>query len=109
MLLNDPQFVEAARVLAARAMRRGGARPAEWLEFAFRLSTSRQPTEVERQILLAEYADRVREFRGNETLASAYLTQAAREGQPDLDAAQWAACAAVCSLILNLDESMSAS
>ncbi|MBN79589.1 MAG: hypothetical protein CMJ70_05570 [Planctomycetaceae bacterium] len=109
VLLNDPQFVEAARVLAARAMRRGGSRPGEWLAFAFRLATSRQPTEVERQILLSEYADRVREFRGNKALANAYLTQAARDAQPGLDAAQWAACAAVCSLILNLDESISAS
>ncbi|MEE3373458.1 MAG: DUF1553 domain-containing protein [Planctomycetota bacterium] len=109
VLLNDPQFVEAARQLASRAMRRGGRQPAEWLEFAFRLATSRQATAVERDILLAEYADRVREFRGNDTLAIAYLTQTARDATPDLDPAQWAACAAVCSLILNLDESISAS
>ncbi|MBB74940.1 MAG: hypothetical protein CMJ75_10555 [Planctomycetaceae bacterium] len=109
VLLNDPQFVEAARYLAVRAMRRGGRQPGEWLEFAFRLATSRRATADERRILQAEYADRVREFRGNEAFAGAYLTRAARDMAPDLDPAQWAACAAVCSLILNLDESISSS
>ena len=109
VLLNDPQFVEAARVMAARAMRQGGQRPSEWLGFAFRLATSRQATQVERQILLDEYEDRLGEFRTNTVRARSYLTDQAVKADPGLDAAEWAACAAVCSLILNLDESISSS
>ena len=109
VLLNDPQFVEAARVLAARAMRRGGSQPSRWLEFAFRLATSRQATEVERQILLDEYKDRLGEFRTDTVRARSYLTEQAVKLDSDLDVAEWAACAAACSLILNLDESISAS
>ena len=41
VLLNGPQFVEAARALAERAMREGGDTPPERLGFAFRLATSR--------------------------------------------------------------------
>src|SRR5205085_10068897 len=51
VLLNDPTFVEAARVLAQRAMT-GGATDGERVEFAFRRATSRRPDDVERGVLL---------------------------------------------------------
>lgn len=110
VLLNDPQFVEAARVLADRAIRSGGDSPTQRLAFAFRLSTSRRPNEREMEILLLEYTDRLQEFQADPEAAKSYLAGGgANKAAADLDAAELAAYAAVCSLILNLDESLSAS
>ncbi|MBI3720926.1 MAG: DUF1553 domain-containing protein, partial [Fimbriimonas ginsengisoli] len=47
VLLNDPQFVEAARVLAERMMREGGAQPEPRIQFAFQRLTGRAPDKRE--------------------------------------------------------------
>src|SRR5262245_20372615 len=52
VLLNDPTFVECARMFAQRVLAKGGATDAERLVFAFRETTSRAPDEVERGVLL---------------------------------------------------------
>src|SRR4029079_17452496 len=50
--LNEPVFMEAARALALRVLREGGASDAERAEYAFLLCTSRKPTAEERQAVL---------------------------------------------------------
>jgi len=110
VLLNDPQFVEAARALAERSLREGGDSPEERLAYAFRLVTSRRSTERELSILLQEYDDRLGEFQADVDAAKSYLAGGgARKAADNLDAAELAAYAAVCSLIMNLDESISSS
>ena len=110
VLLNDPQFVEAARVLAERIIREGGNTPAERLSFAFRLATSRRIKPAELRILLQEYQDRLKEFQADAAMAKKYLAGGGQH-KPTADSkhAELAAYAAVCSLIFNLDESISSS
>src|SRR4029453_452926 len=43
VLLNDPQYVEAARAIAERTIVEGGTAPRARIEYAFRLVTSRHP------------------------------------------------------------------
>jgi hypothetical protein len=106
--LNDPQFVEAARVFGERIIREGGGATADRIDYAFRLATSRRATHVEREILLAEFQDRLREFVATPELAKQYLAGGGQRPAPDdLEPSELAAYAAVSSLILNLDESMS--
>ncbi|MFT5527391.1 MAG: hypothetical protein ACI9HK_005373, partial [Pirellulaceae bacterium] len=110
VLLNDPQFVEAARVMAERSIREGGASPSKRLAFAFRLATSRRPQQREMVILLQEFNDRLKEFQAAPETAKKYLAGGGHRQPPeDLDSAELAAYAAVCSLIFNLDESLSSS
>ncbi len=110
VLLNDPQFVEAARVLAERTMKEGGASTQERLAFSFRLSTSRRPSQRELTILHSEFNDRLEEFKSKPDEAKAYLAGGGeRKPDPALDPAELAAYAAISSLILNLDESISKS
>ena len=88
-LLNDQQFYEFAEGLADRVLReRPGAPLREQLEHAFRLSTARRPTEVERDRLAALHARRL----------------AAETGEPE--ARQRAAWIAVARVLLNLDETI---
>ena len=106
--LNDPQFVEAARVLGERIIREGGDVATDRIKYAFRLATSRRATNVESKILLAEFQDRLREFVAAPELAKQYLAGGGQRPAPaDLKPSELAAYAAVSSLILNLDESMS--
>ena len=110
VLLNDPQFVEAARALAERIIREGGKSPAQRLSYAFRLATSRHVKPVELEILLHEYKDRLREFQANVDLAKKYLAGGGQHKPAAYaDHAELAAYAALCSLIFNLDESISSS
>ena len=110
VLLNDPQFVEAARALGTRAMQEGGKSIESRLAYAFRLSTSRAATAPELAILVAEFNDRLGEFESDAPRAKAYLAGGGTlKAAADLDPAQLAAYAAVASLILNLDESISKS
>ena len=110
VLLNDPQFVEAARALAERSLKEGGSDILECLAYAFRLSTSRRPSRAELDILHAEFADRLEGFRADPERTRAYLHGGgARKPDPAFDQSELAAFAAVAALILNLDESISRS
>ena len=110
VLLNDPQFVEASRVFAERIMNEGGDSPSQRLSYAFRLATSRHIQPMELEILLQEYNDRIREFQADEVLTASYLAGGGQHTpKQGTDLSQLAAYAAVCSLILNLDESISSS
>ena len=79
-------------------------------ELRFRLSTSRHFHSPELEILRQEYVDRLQEFQANPEAAAKYVAGGGdRKPLKDLAPAELAAFAAVASLILNLDESLSAS
>ena len=110
VLLNDPQFVEGARVFAERIMTEGGETLEERLQFGFRLATSRHATAVELNILTAEFRDRLRVFAADNEAAGKYLNGGGvRKPAEDLPTVELAAYAAVAALLLNLDESISKS
>ena len=52
LLMNDPQYVEAARMLAARTLREGGPDDAAKAAFMFRLCTGREPADADLRDLL---------------------------------------------------------
>ncbi len=102
--------MEAARVFAERIMKEDGTDIHTRLSSAFRLSTSRLPSPAELSILHAEFNNRLKEFKANPEATTAYLNGGGvRKPDPALDQAELAAFAALCSLILNLDESISKS
>lgn len=109
VLLNDVQFTEAARVLAERMMQEGGNHLDARLNFTFRLATSRKATNDELAILKAEFNDRYREFKADNELTANYLIGGERKPNEALDKAELASYAAVASMILNLDETISKS
>jgi hypothetical protein len=53
VLLNDPQFVEAARALGARMLEHGGPSLDARVTFAYRALTGRSPADDERAALAA--------------------------------------------------------
>ncbi len=106
ILLNDPQFVEAARALGERLLRDGGATPEERLAYAFRRAATRKPTERELRLLVELYQGQLRIFRADPAGAQKFLKTGERPVPPGLDAAELAAAASTAGAIMNLDASV---
>jgi len=104
--LNDTTFVEAARVLAQRAMTEGGAEDAGRLRVAFRHAVGRVPTDAEVDILRGALDRQRRLFAGDRAAAERLLKVGESRRDERLDVVQHAALTAVCTLILNLDETL---
>ena len=102
-LMNDVTYLETARKMAERMMREGGGTPASRVAYGFELATARLPREPESRILTASLGFYRREFQDDPAAAARYLSQGAAPRDENLDARELAAYAAVASLILNLD------
>jgi hypothetical protein len=107
VLLNDPQFVEAARALGERMLREGGKTPQERLAYAFRQAATRQPTERELRLLVELYEGQLRLFRADPVAAQQFLKTGDRPPAPGLEPAELAASAATTGAIMNLDAAVS--
>ncbi len=108
--LNEPIFVEAARALALRVLREGGADDAQRADHAFLLCVARKPTPAERQEVLSLLQSR-REKLAEGGLNACEIATGDPAKQPELpphatpeDAAAWTIVARV---LLNLDETIS--
>ncbi len=106
VLLNDPAFVEAARVLGQRIMKEGGASTADRLAFAFRLCTARPPTAQELDTLMRMFDAQLARFKQDPAAASK-LTSVGESPRPaDIDVGELAAWTAIGNVLLNLDETI---
>jgi hypothetical protein len=103
VLLNDTQFVEAARVLAEKAMREGGANTGEQISFAFWRLTARAPERKELQTLAELWKEQREIFTKEPGRAQQLIAVGDRARDPKLDAGDLAAMTIVAQAILNLD------
>ena len=103
LLLNDPQYVEAARTLAQRAMSEGGTIPAEWIRHAFRLLATRAPNDEEMLVLMALHETQLEAFALAPEAAEELISIGDTNHDRDLDPVALAAMTTVCSTILNSD------
>jgi len=105
-LLNDVTYVEAARQLGQRMVIEGGRTAPERLTFAFRLATARRPTPAELLVLSRGLDRYLRTYRADARAAKQLLRHGQAPLDNRLDPAELAAHAAVASVILNLDETI---
>ncbi len=104
--MNDPQFVEAARVLAEVALTSGGGSVEQQIEFAFRRTTGVQPNSSVRTILAEAFHEERARFQADAAAAIKFLSIGEAKRNESLDAATHAAMTVVTSMILNLDETL---
>ena len=102
-MLNDPQFVEASRVLAEKLLKEDSAVDKR-LETAFRLLTSRLPSPTEREVLQKLYQQQRERFGTNIEAAQALLAVGETPRDEKLDTGDLAATAMVVRLLFNFDE-----
>ena len=105
-LLNDPTFVEAARVFAENILRHGGASDSDRLCWAFRQALARLPSEREIQSLIALYEKHLRHFSGHADDANKLICVGQHPAAHDLAPQEVAAWTSIARVLLNLSESI---
>jgi len=106
VLLNDVTYFEAARVLANRMIKEGGATPKDRLNFAYEWTISRPPSAEETQILEEGINRRLAHYRQNPAAAKKLISDGDAKNDPKIDPAELAAYTVAASTILNLDETL---
>jgi hypothetical protein len=104
-LLNDPAFVEAARVFASRVMNDAKSGDDARIECAYQLALARAPKPSEKESLKHFLATQREYFKAHADDAAKFLTTGIAP-QPDGDKPEQAAWTAVCHVVLNLHESI---
>ncbi len=106
VLLDDPTYVEAARVFAEHILREGGATPEERLNWAYRRALSRGVKPPERDLLTALYEKHKVEYAADKDAARKLVSAGQYAVPKDLDVVELAAWTSVARVILNLDETI---
>ncbi|MEQ8854125.1 DUF1553 domain-containing protein [Gimesia sp.] len=105
VLMNDPTYLEAARVLATRTLKQEGTE-SEHIAFLFRSATSRSPDKREQQILTRLLQKQQKIYHSAPSAARQLIQvgEAPIEATiPDTELAAWSMLA---STILNMDETV---
>jgi hypothetical protein len=104
VLLNDPQFVEAARVLAEHLVRDCAGDVDARITTAFRLATGREPDSRERAVLHRLYDEQLGVFEKDPAAAESYLKTGEHPLDKLLPEREVAATTVLASTVMNLDE-----
>ncbi|MDH4452185.1 MAG: PSD1 and planctomycete cytochrome C domain-containing protein [Verrucomicrobiota bacterium] len=105
-LLNEVTFVEAARSLAQRLMKEGGATAESRIAYGYRLVTARAPDAAAKRILLAGLNQRLAEFKASPEAATKLITTGASKPDASLNPSELAAYTLTASVLLNLDRTI---
>jgi len=108
-LLNDPQMLEAARVLGSNLVEQENLSLEEKITLAFRKIISRRPEDHEIEILLQGYKEEYDRFSANPEEAAKFLHVGAYPQNEKLGTLECAAMMHVVTIIYNLDEAISKS
>lgn len=105
-LLNDPSYVEAARVLAARAVGEGGSDTSSRLTLLCRALLQRLPSAEESRLLEDLYRRHVAQYRADRKAAEALMHVGNARPPAETLLAETAAWTAVARVLLNLHETI---
>jgi len=106
VLLNDPQYLEASRMLAERMLKEGGDRLDQQISYGFRLMTSRKPVEPELQLLEELYKAELKSFQNSPAAADSLLQVGEHPRDQSLPGDQLAAFTVVVSTLMNYDQAV---
>ncbi len=104
VLLNGPQFIEAARVLGQAMLKKHGEDVDAMVVEMFRRLTSRRPTEREVEILGRGFAEQLAYFEADPKRAEAFLKVGKTVADKTLPAARIAAAGMVANTLMNFYE-----
>ena len=105
VLLNDPQYVEAARALAERALQHSEDR-SQQLQFVFRSLTGRSPNAKEQQILAMLFDEQFAEFKQQPEQAAKLLKVGDHPANGELDPLAVASLTIVAEGLMTYDETV---
>lgn len=103
VVMNDPQFVEASRVLAAKMIAKG-KNPEERITYGFKALTGRNPRDKELAILKDLYQQEYADFGKNPARITSLLKVGEYPVEKNVNRTELAAHTIVASTIMNFDE-----
>src|SRR5262249_11937767 len=106
VLLNDPTYVEAARVFAERVIKQGGKDAAARIDYAFREALQRKATADEQKILAGLLEHHLQHYQTSPKDAEALLKVGERPAAAELSRQELAAWTSMTRAILNLHETI---
>ncbi|MEO8129816.1 MAG: DUF1553 domain-containing protein, partial [Bryobacteraceae bacterium] len=106
VLLNDPTYLESARMLAERVLREAGRDPGRRASLAFELATARTPGKQELGVLERLAKEQLATYAKDPKAAASLLKTGQSPVDSKLDPVELAAWTTVTSAILNLDETV---
>ncbi len=104
VLLNDPQFIEAARVLGEKLLKQFPSDEAKRNSEAFRELTGRLPDKIELKLLSQLFAEQRTLFAKDIESAKKLLSTGESKWDESLPLAEFAAMTTLASAIMNFDE-----
>ncbi len=104
VLLNDPQFVEASRVLAQRMQKEVGDGYEEQITHGFRLLCGRKPGSKEMKIMKDQYRFAMESYEKDPSKAADIINVGEFPYDESLDKTETAALAVVANTMMNFDE-----
>lgn len=108
VLLNGPQYVEAAKMLAVRVLKdeKHATSDNDKVQTVFRLLTSREANDQELELLSKLFAQQKTHFQEQPEAAKKLLAAGEAKVPADLDAAEVAALTIVANTVMNFDGSV---
>lgn len=106
-LMNDVQYVEAARAMAQRMIREGGGTPEERLAWGFCLATARPPAAQELAVLQRVHAFALAAYAADHAAAEKLAVIGESPRDTGIALQELAAYTVVANMIMNLDEVIS--
>ena len=106
VLMNDPQYVEAARMLGQRMMREGGHTPETRIVFAYKALVGRHPRAKELELMVKMYQEELTGFKSQPQRARQLLRTGEHPADKSLNANELAACTMVATTLVNFEETV---
>jgi hypothetical protein len=106
VLLNDPTYVETARIFAERILRESGKDAKARITFAYQQALHRNPNPKELTLLTALATKHLKQYKADAPAAAAVLKVGAKPADAKLDKAELAAWTSIARVILNLHENI---
>jgi hypothetical protein len=106
VLLNDPTYVEAARVFASRVMREASGTADKRIDWAFHQALSRGAKPAETNLLLDMFEKHRHQFTADKDAGKQLLAVGDAKPPSDLDPGELAAWTSIARAILNLHETI---
>ena len=108
-LLNDPTYVEAARVFAGRIVKEGGADNVQRISWAYRQALGRAPRADELTVTTALFAKHLALYTNDSAAAEKLVKAGLAPVAKDVNVSELAAWTSVARVILNLHETITRS
>ena len=106
VLMNGPQFVEAARKIGESMVREHGNNLDSIIQDMFRKLTSREPSEREIVLMKNLHKEQLANFKNDAKATDAFLGVGASPSAKDLDKSRVAAAGILAKALMNFDEAV---